>query len=133
VSPGPLATFLLLASASVATAEPCDFFEIPARDGGHEMQVFSDPRTPWRVTVDLPTATVEVAGPGRCKTALEDISSVYMGPGGRIVFRTAQVASEQLFTIDAATCRDVGAPVDVDTANAAAFRKVLRARHICPR
>jgi len=134
LSLGALAVFLLVSSASVAEAENCDFFDILAHDDGRGGLVYNDPRTPWRVTIDLPTATVEVTGGlGRCKTTLEDISGVYMGRGARIIFRLAQVASEQLFTIDARTCRDISKPVDIDTANANAFHKVLREHHICRR
>jgi hypothetical protein len=124
---------LMLSPCDGATAG-CDLFQITPHDAGSGKQVYEDRRTPWRVTIDLQTAEIEVArraGSGRCKTSLDDVSGVYMGQSGRIVFRTAEVASEQLFTIDAATCRDIGKPVNVDEARSNAFHATLRTFNIC--
>jgi hypothetical protein len=114
-----------------APPPPCSAFEATKSIQGITM-TFRDDRFPWKVTADLDANVVIENAPKKttCSTHIESVVSVYMGKGDLIYFRSAEIASNELFTLNGFSCKDAAKPKMLD-ASEAKTRRILRAKGIC--
>jgi hypothetical protein len=130
-----LATVSLLLTAGVladSPERPCSAFEATKTLDG-DTATFRDARFPWKVTAALDGKVVieNTRKKTTCSTNLESVVSVYIGSGDLIYFRSVEIASDELFTLNGFSCKDASKVKPLDAKSEAKTRKILRAGGIC--
>jgi hypothetical protein len=129
--------FLILTMAAGAGLSPCQSctaWESRKSIDGIKMIFELDPH-PWKVTADL-DANVTIRNTAKkssCKTQLESVSKVYFGSGDLIYFRSTEIASDELFTVNGLTCKEVRKVRQLDQKSEANTTRILRSLGICSR
>jgi hypothetical protein len=89
--------------------------------------------SPWIVTADL-DANVTIENTDRktsCKMMMESVLSVYQGEGSPIYFRTSEIGSDELRTVDGFACRESKEPVKLDLESESNVTRTLESLGIC--
>jgi hypothetical protein len=88
---------------------------------------------PWKVTADLDAnvAIENTVTKSVCKTKLESVINVYFGDGKLIYFRSAEIASDELFTLDGSSCKEARKVKQLDPKSEAKTARLLRSLGIC--
>jgi hypothetical protein len=88
---------------------------------------------PWKVTTDLDAnvAIENTATKSICKTKLESVVKVYFGDSKLIYFRSADIASDELFTLDGVSCKEARKVKQLDPKSEAKTTHLLRSVGIC--
>jgi hypothetical protein len=127
--------FLTIALGSGSSlCQSCSAWESQKSIDGSSMTFHLDPY-PWKVTADLDAnVTIEnTAKKSSCKTKLESVISVYLGRGNRIYFRSSDISSDELFTLDGFSCKEVRSVKQLDGKAEAKTTRTLRLLGICNR
>jgi len=90
---------------------------------------------PWKVTTDLDAnvAIENTATKSICKTKLESVIKVYFGDGKLIYFRSAEISSDELFTLDGSSCKEARKVKQLYPKSEAKTTRLLRSIGICSR
>lgn len=94
--------------ASTAVAGGCSYFELPRTQGEHLPYVYEAEGFPWRITVDELEGAITITNrksKAKCETNITSVRQVYGGGANRIAFRSIEIASDDLFFLDARSCK----------------------------
>jgi hypothetical protein len=86
----------------------CRFHEVPRTDRS-DLELYEGPSLLWSATVDELGGEVTIANKqtgGRCKIEVSSVRRVYAG-GSTVALRSIEIASDDIFYFDAATCKEV--------------------------
>jgi len=88
---------------------------------------------PWKVTTDLDAnvAIENAVTKSTCSTKLESVIGVYFGRGHLIYLRSAEVSSDELFTFDGLSCKEVRKVKQLPPKSEAETTRFLRSIGIC--
>jgi hypothetical protein len=127
-----LAVLLIGIAPRLAPCQSCSAWESKKSIDGGTTSFRLEP-FPWKVTADL-DANVAIENTGTksiCKTKIESVIKVYFGDGKLIYFRSADIASDELFTLDGFSCKEVRKVKQLDPKSEAKTTHLLRSVGIC--
>ncbi len=130
-----LFAFLLMAlGVPPSGCQSCSAWESRKSIDGNVMTFRLEPY-PWKVVADLDAnVTIEnTVKKSTCKTKFESVVSVYFGNGKLIYFRSADISSDQLFTLDGFSCKEARTVKQLDGTSEAKTTRLLRSLGICGR
>jgi hypothetical protein len=128
-------TMCVLAAARLladAPGRPCSAFSAAKSIAGNTA-TFQDNRFPWKVTADLDgKITIEnTRKKTRCSADVESVVSVYIGKGDLIYFRSTEIASDELFTLNGFSCKQAAKVKRLSAGSESKAQNTLRANGIC--
>jgi len=125
---------LLMVTMTLADTpqQPCSAFEATKTLNGNTA-TFRDDHFPWKITADLDGKIVieNKTKKTTCSTNIESVVSVYMGNSNLIYFRSVEIASDELFTLNGFSCKDAAKMKPLDAKSEAKSLRILRANGIC--
>jgi type 1 fimbria pilin len=127
-----LLAVLVAALAPVSlSSQSCSAWESKKSIDGITMTFRLEP-FPWKVTADLDgNVTIQnTAKKSTCTAKVESVISVYFGDGKSIYFRSTEISSDELFTLDGLSCKEARKPKQLDPSEAKTIR-LLRSLGIC--
>lgn len=115
-----------------SACQSCSEWESKKSIDGSTMTFRLDP-FPWIVTADLDgNVTIQNAEKKSvCKTKFDSVVSVYFGSGRLVYFRSADIASDELFTLDGLSCKEARKMKDLGQKSEAKTTCLLRSLGIC--
>jgi len=99
---------LAISIYATATVAACSYFELPRTQGEHLPYVYEAEWFPWRVTVDELEGAVTITNKkskAKCETNISSVRQVYGGSASGIAFRSIEIASDDVFFLDARSCK----------------------------
>ncbi len=94
--------------ATAAIAASCSYFDLPRTQGEHLPYAYEAEWFPWRVTVDELEGAITITNKDsktKCDTNISSVRQVYGGGANQIAFRSIEIASDDLFFLDARSCK----------------------------
>ena len=127
-----LAILLIGVTPGPAPCQSCSAWESKKSIDGGTTSFRLEP-FPWKVTTDLDAnvAIENTSTKSICKTKLESVIKVYFGDGKLIYFRSADIASDELFTLDGVSCKEARKVKQLDSKSEARTTHLLRSFGIC--
>ena len=128
-----LAVVLLMALCpKLSPCQSCSAWESKKSIDGGTMTFRLEP-FPWKVTADLDAnvAIENTTSKSVCKTKLESVTHVYFGKGKLVYFRSAEIARDELFTLDGFSCKEARKVKQLDSKSEAKTTRLLRSVGIC--
>lgn len=128
-----LAVVLLTAACPrFSPCQSCAAWETKKSIEGSTITFLLEP-FPWKVTADL-DANVSIENTtlkSVCKTKLESVTHVYFGRGKLVYVRSAEIASDELFTFDGFSCKEARKVKQLDSKSEANTTRLLRSAGLC--
>jgi hypothetical protein len=126
------AVLLMALVPRLSLGQSCSAWESKKSIDGSTMTFHQEP-FPWKVTADLDAnVTIEnTATKSICKTKLESVIKVYFGDGKLIYFRSAEISSDELFTLDGFSCKEARKVKQLQLKSEARTTRLLRSIGIC--
>jgi hypothetical protein len=118
----------------VSPCQACSAWKSTKSIDGNTMTFRVDP-FPWKVTADL-NANVLIENSiakSVCRAKLESVIEVYFGESKLIYFRSAEISSDELFTLDGMSCKEARKVKQLDPKSEAKTTRLLRSIGICDR
>jgi hypothetical protein len=128
------AVLLMGLAPRLSSSQSCSAWESKKSIDGSTMTFRLEPY-PWKVTADLDANVVieNIATNSVCKTKLESVIKVYFGDGKLIYFRSADISSDELVTLDGASCKEARKARQLHPKSEAKTTRLLRSMGICRR
>jgi hypothetical protein len=126
------AVLLVGLAPRLSTCESCSAWESKKSIDGSTMTFRLEP-FPWKVTADLDAdvAIENTATKSVCRTKLESVIKVYFGGGKLLYFRSAEISSDELFTLDGFSCKEARKVRQLYPRSEAKTTRLLRSVGIC--
>lgn len=108
----------------------CKVFELPRASKEHPYS-YESSHSNWIVVVNELNGDVVVRNREsgvECSASVDGVRQVYAG-ATLIALRSIEIASDDVFFIDAATCKDAGAPIHLGASDSEQAKDATLARH----